>query len=162
MVTATAVRMGAAGLLFALFVAGCNRNDGAPIAGADPSPTISTASGLGTTAAISNPDRDDRTRLEGQLVGTKTNPAASGRARWEQRPDRTKFNTQVEDLNTSGAHDVKVNGVSVTSINVSSGRGEVELDSRRGDIIPAMQIDDVVEVFDSNGNLVESGQLRAR
>jgi hypothetical protein len=61
---------------------------------------------------------------------------------------------------TSGLHEVKVNGASVTSVNVVGGRGEVELDSRHGDTIPMIHVGDLVEVFNPASRLVASGRLQ--
>ena len=162
MIPAAFARADAAVLLLSMLILGCSTNDNTPMTGPSSSAAldravVTQAGGSPLTMASRN---DERTRLEGRLAGSRFAPAASGRARWEMRPDRTRFDVEIEDVPTSGLHEVRVNGDSVTSVNVAGGRGEVELDSRHGDTIPKMHADDVVEVFNPAGRLVASGRLQ--
>lgn len=163
MSTPSIVRAAGAAFVLAVVVAGCSSNDQSPLSASSSQAAMDASPSAGSVASVAGPLHEElRTRLEGRLAGTKTAPMASGRARWEERPDRRKFNTQVEDLTASGAYGVKVNGVSVATVTVSSGRGEVELDSRRGDTVPVMHVGDMVEVLNPAGDVVVRGVLAGR
>lgn len=154
-------RTTAAAVLLGLLLVGCSMNESSQPTAPSTSPTLArTPSGEGGTVANRSVHNEDRTRLEATLVGTSSTPAASGKARWEQRSDRTRFKLEVENTTTSGQHAVKVNGVAVTTVSVSDGKGEIELDSRHGHIIPTMQAGDRVAVFSPEGVVIAEGVLQ--
>ena len=99
------------------------------------------------------------TRLEVNLTSTSADPLASGKAKFEERSDRTRFSTEAEDVTASGPLTVKVNGSMVGSMNVVAGVGDLNLDTRDGQSVPAMNVGDTVEVFDAAGVLILSGTL---
>lgn len=93
---------------------------------------------------------------------------ASGRAKGEQRPDRTRFAVEVEDVsNSSGLHSVRVTraGVPVPdsaglTMNVDAlGFGELELNTQDGDTVPVVLAGDLVEVLNPASEVILSGTL---
>lgn len=94
-------------------------------------------------------------------------PLASGKAKSEQRPDRTRFAVEVEDMATTGAHSVKISraGVEITdspvTLNVDAlGFGELELNTQDGALnVPEAVTGDLVEVFSPDSQLILSGTL---
>jgi outer membrane biogenesis lipoprotein LolB len=154
-------RTTAAAVLLGLLLVGCSMDESNQPTAPGTSPTLArTPSGEAGTLTNKSVHHDDRTRLEAALVGTSSTPAASGKARWEQRSDRTRFKLEVENTTTSGQHVVKVNGAAVTTVSVNGGKGEIELDSRHGDIIPTMQAGDRVAVFSPEGDVIAEGVLQ--
>lgn len=99
--------------------------------------------------------------LEGALTATAADPLASGTARWESRPDRITFTCEVEDVTTSGSHEVRVNGVVVGFVNVVAGLGDLNMDSRNGDSVPTMNAGDRVQVRNPSGRTILRGRLAA-
>ncbi|MBM3942109.1 MAG: hypothetical protein FJ316_04135 [SAR202 cluster bacterium] len=102
------------------------------------------------------------TRLEARLAATSADPLASGKASFEQRPDRVRFSTQVEDVATAGPLSVKVNGSAIGTINLGAGLGDLNLDSRRGQTVPVMNAGDTVQVYNAANVLILSGTLQSR
>lgn len=107
------------------------------------------------------------TKVEAPLLGSAIDPAASGKVKGEQRPDRTRLSLEVEDVSTSGPHAVRVtrSGVPVpgapVSIDVDAlGAGQVELNTQDGATgVPVVQTGDLVEVLDANGDVILSATL---
>ena len=102
---------------------------------------------------------DDRvasndSRIVQFFTNTGVAPAASGRARFEQRSDRTDFNVEAEDL-PAGAYSLRVAGSERATMNVAQGangsEGEVEF---RSPVEPGKLLLD----FDPRGQLVELAQ----
>ena len=98
------------------------------------------------------------TRLEGALTAAGGG-LQSGKAKYEQRNDRTRLSVEVEDLALIGTFTVKVNGTVVGTILVLLGAGDLNLDTRDGDSAPTLSAGAKVEVFASNGALVLSGTI---
>lgn len=101
------------------------------------------------------------TKIEASLTSTSADPLASGNAKFEVRSDRVKFSTEVEDVSTNGLGSVQVlRGTQVilrSSISISLGFGDLNLDSRLGDTVPTMSLGDQVSVFDAAGTMILSG-----
>jgi hypothetical protein len=140
------------GALLALFAAGCSEKDQVSPAGPGPS--------AGNTVAKAVDIPVGSGRIEARLHASSADPLASGHATWERRPDRVKFSTEVEDVSTSGAHEVRVNRRTVGFVTVNQGFGDLNLDSRRGDKVPQMQSGDQVDVYNPAGTLILSGTMR--
>lgn len=104
---------------------------------------------------------DGRTRLESRLTATSAEPLASGKAKFEMRDDRVRFSTEVQDVAVAQQIEVVVAGMSLGTVAIDAlGGADLNLDSRDGDTVPVLQDGDLVEVFDTNGNiLILSGTL---
>ncbi|MEK9135861.1 MAG: hypothetical protein AAB393_01955 [Bacteroidota bacterium] len=153
MKTITYLKPFAAATLVALLLAGCSGNSSSPT-GPD------SMGGLTMTKSGGTIDAAQRTFLRGRLAATPADPLASGNAKWENRAGRMKFSTEVEDVRTNGAHEVKVNGSRVGFVVVNLGLGDLNLDSKLGHRVPAMQSGDVVDVFNTAGTLILTGTVR--
>ncbi len=119
---------------------------------------------LALAAAPQTAYAGDRIRLEVRLDATNDDPLASGKAKFESRPDRTRFGTEVEDVSTDGDGTVEVmrpsSGViQSNTITITGGFGDLNLDTRDGDTVTSMQIGDVVHVHDANATLILTGTL---
>ena len=139
-----------------LSLAACDSNNQTGPVGTDESISGSLQKTSETTALEG--DAAD-TRLVASLRATAADPLASGTARWESRPDRVTFTCEVEDVTTTGSHEVRVNGVSVGFVNVVAGLGDLNMDSRNGDIIPTMNAGDRVQVRNPSGRVILKGIL---
>jgi hypothetical protein len=103
------------------------------------------------------------------VVDMPANALASGKAKSEQRPDRTRFSVEVEDMQTApGAYMVRVTrgGVEVagtagiTVVVDTLGFGERELNTQDGDTVSVILAGDLVEVLDPSGTtVIMSGTL---
>jgi hypothetical protein len=150
---ATPVKTFIAGALLALLVAGCSENDQLSPAGPGPtSPSTLARAAVGISLGSG--------RIEARLRASSADPLSSGHATWERRPDRVKFSTEVEDVTTSGAHEIRVNRRTLGFVTVTQGFGDLNLDSRRGDKVPLMRSGDLIEVFNPDKVLILSGSLR--
>ncbi|MGK2924579.1 MAG: hypothetical protein ACSLE2_03070 [Lysobacterales bacterium] len=95
------------------------------------------------------------------LVPARQGINASGHADFEERPDRTEFKVEAEDL-ANGAYRIFVGGVDRGDLVVSLGRGETEFRSpvEAGKVLltfdPRGQ---VVEVHDGQGAVLTSGDV---
>ena len=110
----------------------------------------------------------NRTKLEVRLEATDADPLASGKTKWEQRfeddgetLERQRTSTEVEDVSTIGAHEILVNSASVgMAVEVDAlGFGDLNLDSRDGDTVIVMAIDDLIEVLNPDGAVILTGTL---
>ncbi len=100
------------------------------------------------------------TKLEVRLASTDADPLASGKAKFEMRPDRIRFSTEVEDVESAGEIRVVAGGNDMGTIAIVDGFADLNLDSRDGDKVPVLEAGDLVEVFNTNGNvLILSGTL---
>ena len=102
--------------------------------------------------------KDDRTELEAELI----NPSGKedGTAKFEQRDDRTTFSIEIEDQDENSSFSIKVNGSSLGTFKTDdSGFADFNLDSRDGDAIPSITSGSIIEVIDSNGNVILSGKM---
>lgn len=102
---------------------------------------------------------DDRTRLEAELVNPSTGND-DGKAKFEQRDDRTTFSVEIEGQNPDSVFEIRVDdkllGIVTTD---DSGFADLELDSRDGDTIPSMASGSWVQVLDSSRKVVLSGKM---
>ncbi len=111
-------------------------------------------------------------RLEAELVATTADPLASGKAKFEYRADRTRFSTEVEDVNIDGQGRVTVTRTTTMddgtvmvdviqddAITIVGGVGDLNLDTRDTQTVNAMQSDDVVKVFNNNDDKILEGTL---
>ncbi len=106
----------------------------------------------------------ERVRLEASLEGTKVEPGAFGRARFEMEPGRTRFEVRIEGIYdvdtlfvTAGAH-----FLGVIEMDRVQGRGELRLDTDDGDEIPALRAGEFVGLFSEDIVLLAFGQLLER
>jgi hypothetical protein len=108
-------------------------------------------------------------KVEARLGAGASDPLASGKAKGELREDRTRFGVEVEDLSSAGAHSVVVTraeavvpGSEGLVVMVDAlGFGDLNLDSR-GDVVPAVQEGDLVEVISPGGVTILSGTRIAK
>jgi hypothetical protein len=125
----------------------------------------SSSSGSGSVSEIRL-----RARLAGNAIG---NLIPSGQADFRQRQNRfTRFSTEVEDVNLIVDTELEV---FVSASSVCSGTlvgtiilgpppvrgGDLNLDTRDGENVPQMHINDIVSVC-FNGSPVVSGKLKRR
>jgi hypothetical protein len=89
-----------------------------------------------------------------------TNQLPIGTAIWEQRKGQFKFSVEVQNVPTSGAHKIRVNGNGVGDVKVAYGKGTFEISSETGHTVPTMKSGDVVEVLDPSGQLILRGELK--
>jgi YVTN family beta-propeller protein len=102
---------------------------------------------------------DDRTRLEAELIHPSTGKD-DGKAKFEQRDDRTTFTVEIEDQNQNSVYEIRADdNILGTLTTDDSGFADFNLDSRDGDYIPHLTSGSWVQVLDSNGTVVLSGQL---
>ena len=103
---------------------------------------------------------DPETKLRVRLTATDADPLASGSAKWEMRPDRVRFSTEVEDVASADEIRVVAGGNDMGTLAIVGGFADLNLDSRDGDTVPVLSLGDLVEVFNTNGNvLILSGNL---
>ena len=88
-------------------------------------------------------------------------PAAEGHARFEMRSDRTELSIEVEHLPAGTAVVFLVNGAQVgtgmASGNGPNGEAELELSTRNGNTLPAVQAGSTVTVQTPDGKVIVSG-----
>ncbi len=104
-----------------------------------------------------------RTRLEARLGGPTL---ASGKAKFEQRGRRMKYNVELEDAlrNTTYTVVIKRGASSMNGGAIRTNRfgfGEIDLDTTEGDQLRQLREGDVVQILIGN-RVVVSGRLRAR
>jgi hypothetical protein len=107
------------------------------------------------------------TKAEASLQANTVDPLASGKAKSEQRTDRTRFSVEVEDVSTSGPHAVHISRSgseilnSPVSVDVDAlGFGELELNTQDGAVnVPVVLAGDLVEVSNPGGTVVLSTTL---
>ena len=108
---------------------------------------------------------DDETKLETRLISTSEGePLASGKAKFEMRPDRIRLSVEVEDVFATEEVEVFVNGASIGTVAIdAAGGADINLDSRDGDTVPILEAGDLVEVrATSDGALILSGMLEPK
>ena len=107
-----------------------------------------------------DPGHGPRIKLRTKLTATLVLPHASGQAKFEQREDRTRFGTEIEDVPSMETFEAFVNGVSMgTFASDSTGVADLNLDDRDGDTVSTMVEGDLVEVFNDQDQLILSGTL---
>lgn len=110
------------------------------------------------------------TKVEARLGGNTIDPLASGKAKGEQRTDRTRFAVEVEDASTNGPHIVHITrggieiALSPVIVDVDAlGFGELDLNTQDGAVnVPVALVGDLVEVMNPNGDLILSGTLQTK
>ena len=145
----TILSVAALSLAAGLFVSGCDQTT---------DPVSTTTNEQAVPQTLKGGSTED-ILLIAPLTGTRQDPLASGTAKWNSRPDRVTFTCEVEDVTTSGDHEVLVNGVSIGFVNVVAGLGDLNLDSRRGDVIPTMVAGQRVQVRIPGGRAILKGTL---
>jgi hypothetical protein len=106
-------------------------------------------SALPTIASAQN------TRIEAQLLGSESAPLASGRAKFEQRPNHTKFSVDAKGLQSYDGQTVRiiVNFEEVGTVVVKKGKINLKLDARKGDTVPTVNPGDTVRVVVGDGEV---------
>lgn len=97
----------------------------------------------------------NETKLESQLTG---DALSSGKAKFEERLDRMKFSVEAEDLPANTEFTITAPGFSKVITSDALGGFDLNLDSRLGHSVPALEDGDVVTV--SGGGIEISGTLR--
>lgn len=112
-------------------------------------------------AALPNFAHAQQARLEARLTATAAEPLASGKARFEMRGNRIRFTTQVEDVRTATAVQVRVNNVVVGQVAIAFGGADLNLDSQLGHVVPILRAGDIVTVYNmTTGEVILGGVLR--
>jgi plastocyanin len=102
---------------------------------------------------------DDRTRLEAELVNGSTGKD-DGKAKFEQRDDRTTFTVEIEGQDSDSFFEIRVDDAILGTFTTDdSGFADFNQDTRDGDTIPSMTSGSWVQVIDSNGKVILSGKL---
>jgi hypothetical protein len=137
-------------------VAGSFSNIPAP--GATPTPSPSPGASPSPTPT---PNPTGENRIEARLAGAAINGLRpKGHAKFEVRTDRRKLNVEVERVNLPAGTilNVLVDNVKVGEITVNAMlENELELDSRRGSVIPNITTLSTVVVTNANGATILSG-----
>ena len=109
-------------------------------------------------------------KFETRLQPVATDPLASGKAKGEQRTDRTRFSVEVEDVSSAGAHTVRItrDGTPIAGSPVflevaTLGTGQLELNSQDGALnVPVVQAGDIVEVINPSGDVILRGAIASK
>ena len=101
------------------------------------------------TGGVSDDTRSDVMFTEQRigLVPARSGSSASGHVDFEERPDRTEFSVEAEDL-ADGSYQIVVGGVDRGELMVSLGRGETEFRS-------PLEAGKVLLTFDPRGQEIE-------
>jgi|CXWL01.1.fsa_nt_gi plastocyanin len=95
-------------------------------------------------------EKEDRTRLETELVNSSTGQD-DGNARFEERSDRKLLKVEIEDQKPNITFTIKIDGTEVGSITTDHfGFAEIELDNRKGSNIPLVKNSSKIEITSSN------------
>lgn len=107
---------------------------------------------------------DNETRLESRLAATAEREAlASGKAKFEMRPDRIRLSVEVQDVAVAEQVEVFIDGDSIGIVAIVAGGADINLDIRDGDSVPVLGAGALVEVRDtSDGALILSGTLEPK
>ena len=119
----------------------------------------------------------DETRLRAFLSTLDVDPLRLNVADFRERSDRTRFSVEVHNVAELGTGRVIVtrnSGALPPAIVLEApiaivldpmrgtGVGHLEMDSRLGDIVPAMATGDIVEVWNVMGELIRMGTVSRR
>jgi hypothetical protein len=102
---------------------------------------------------------DNNVTHEATLVTSGVDPDAHGRARFEMRErNRLRFEVEVEDVFSSDAAVVLVNGDPVGVMDLNGGQGELRLETENGDDVPVINTGDIVDIINADdGTLLLEG-----
>ena len=103
--------------------------------------------------------RDQRIELVARLSASGS--SSSGKAKFEQRSDREKFSVEIEDGPDGTTVEIVAGGASFLLVLDAVGFGDLNLDSRQGDGVPAVSVGDEVVVVTPD-QLILSGVLRQK
>jgi hypothetical protein len=116
-------------------------------------------------ASLTNQAMAQQIEWRVQLTNVGANLLAKAKVRFEDRGDRTKFDVEGEalDANLFVSVDVLLNGQLLTTAPVNGlGRFVVDWDSQDGDPVPAIQLEDIIEIADSiTGATLFKGEIRS-
>ncbi len=116
----------------------------------------------------------DEVRFRALLMASMVDPLSSGHADFDQRPDRTRFRVDVDNITEPGIGTVVVTrntGIpsqeTILQVHIAivgdplqgTAFGNLSLDSRLGDSVPVMMIGDTVNVLNASGALILRGTL---
>ncbi len=94
---------------------------------------------------------DDKFKLEAKLIDPSTGED-DGKAKFEERSDRTRLSVEIEDQERNTTFDVVLSSSTITTITTNDdGFGDVNLDSRAV-AVPSVEDGDIIEIF--NGAIV--------
>lgn len=152
MLPSTFFKLGITATMVSFIVIGCSQNE--------TSSPVASGTGDATVALAQQAPSDAfQIRLQAKLKASKENPLASGTAKWEKRTRRLRFSVEVEDVKSSGKHEVRVGGEMVGAVTVKDGLGDLNLDTEFGSRVPQMKSGQRVEVFNPSGVLILTGTL---
>jgi len=89
--------------------------------------------------------RDSRVKFEARFRSAENQ--ASGKAKFEAREDRLKFSVEVEDVSGAAEIVVSVRGSAFTLVLDARGSGDLDLDSRRGEDVPEVEVGDQITIL---------------
>ena len=116
----------------------------------------------------------DEVRFRALLIASMVEPLSSGHADFDQRPDRTRFRVEVDNITEPGIGVVVVtrnagtpSQETILQVQIAivgdplqgTAFGQLSMDSRLGDHVPIMIIGDTVNVVNASGDLVLKGTL---
>lgn len=105
-----------------------------------------------------------RDRYRARLLRVDANVGARSKADFVRRQDRLKFNVEGRFLAPEFVNvDVYLNGTFVASAPIIDGFFKLEMDSRRGDPVPDVEVGDTVTVTDqATGSTLFEGTMRPK
>jgi hypothetical protein len=109
-------------------------------------------------------DRDG-VRLEAILTASDADPDAFARAEFrDQGRGRLRLDVEVEDVASTDMVVVLINGTPVAAIALDeNGDGQIDLETQRGDTVPAISAGDVITIADADsGTLLLQGTFAPR
>ncbi len=95
-------------------------------------------------------------KIEFPLLSTEIDPDASGEAEYKVRPDRTRLKIEVEDITSTNTVSFVIDGVLLDAVlelgdnKDDEGEDEFKLDSKKGDEVPVVTEDSVIEVVNAD------------
>ena len=117
---------------------------------------VTALAGAGQLAA-----KDAETRLKATLTGAAIgNNTPSGSADFRSQTSRTRLNVEVEHVNLADGSVLDVtlthagSASNIGHITISLNRGELELESEHGAVVPAVQKGDVITVSNAGAAIV--------
>jgi hypothetical protein len=124
--------------------------------------SVFVASLVFTSLALAPAAQAKSTDIRISLKGSAQFPNAKGTAKYRDRGGEREFQVEVENVKVLAGKtlNVFVNGTKVGSLKVSTlGAGSLNLNSTRGNNVPAIRAGSKVQVKTSAGVLVVSGQF---
>jgi hypothetical protein len=103
-------------------------------------------------------------RLRAEFTATAAGGLADGHADYRQESGQRRLSVEVEDVQRDGTGRVIIRRGTTTifsrAIRIVGGFADLNLDTANGNIVPILQVNDVVQVRDSSGALILRGRFQ--